>query len=115
MVIRIYENTYIFDYKPVIVNTFEEMRETLLNEFEKVGNKLFSYVWFDDGFCASTISEKEDYEDDTNKMLDMVEDRLKNFGRCIFHYGEDGTDSTMDIFMDDNVEKEAQKHLEAEQ
>lgn len=114
MVIRIYENTYILDYKPIIVSTFEEMRKILVKEFERVGNKMFSYVWFDDGFCASQISEKEDYEEDANKMLDMVEDRLKTFGRCIFHYGQDGTDSTIDILMDDSVEEQMQKYLESE-
>lgn len=88
MVIRFCTDYNFDNYKPVKANTYDEVRSLLKEEFENIGNKDFSYLWFDDGFAATYFTEDDcpEYEDDANKMLDKVIKRMEDFGTCIFHY-----------------------------
>ena len=77
------------EYNSVNANTIDEMRGLLKEEFERVDNKEFSYLWFDNGYCATYFTEDDqetEYEHDTDKMLDMVAKRMEDFGICHFHY-----------------------------
>ena len=102
MVIRFCPNWNFDKYEAVIAKTFDEMSSALKKEFERIGNKEFSYLWFEDGYCAGFFTDDEDpaYENDTDKMIELITKRVEGFGVCLFHY--DG--GMIAIYEDDTVE-----------
>ena len=111
MVIRIYESYNAGNYEAIIAKDYDEMRSVLRNKFKEVDNKYFNYFWLKDGLCASVFGVGE-CEEDTEKMLDMVTERLEKFGECIFLY--DVRSMVVEIYLDESVEDARQKNKQIE-
>ena len=44
----------------------------------------FTYCWDDDGNCATSDDEEGRHENDIEKMLSLISERLNKFGYCRF-------------------------------
>ena len=73
---------------------------------------MFSYCWFEDGFC-DCAAEDPNEETDIAKMLDKAIAFTQQFGHCIFSYEDPAIGKSKLIFIYteeyDKEEKERRK------
>lgn len=69
------------------VNSIDEIRTVLSEIYSRTDDKSSVYNWDDDGECAVLDAYENEREDNCEKMIQRVVERVEKFGWCSFFGG----------------------------